>query len=532
MNISVEALKAPTQSTLDKWLNTPRLAHCGKYFTPSESSWRPDPTEASINCQMAIAHAHPGWQRWLQAALAYRMSEHQQSSIYALASVLSRAGQIELDPLNENHLIDLRERFNVGEFAQLASFIAFWGACESLDQRPDQALVDAYEALPRKKKATVDVILTLDPVKGPMTQVEQDALYQWASEKFSLGKLDPEHYLYLRLLMLYGLRSVQMRKMVFDDFIQCEDCYQIRVFWAKQKTADKAGWRTAFETFSLDKDLFDLIQGYKTIVLTRLKQEYPLGANWDKAINNVPLFRRKLIGGNNLADDAPLPVMLQSDNHAALENTPQAEFHVGTTSVNCWFERMQKQDGFPISPRTHQKLKIMNAHRFKHTLGTDLSNAGLGEHAMARALMHSDTRTVRKYRQVSAELMKLIDAKMSDHLAVVVSAFTGRVVADRASAVNGEREDRQIEDLAVCGASAVCHLDAPFTCYVCSKFQPFVDADHHTALERLERRREQTRAVDPTTGVLWDRAILACRKIILDCEALRAVSTPDRVKHD
>jgi len=101
-----------------------------------------------------------------------------------------------------------------------------------------------------------------------------------------------------------------------------------------------------------------------------------------------------------------------------------------------------------------------------------------------------------------------------------VNAFTGIIVTDRTSAKNGDRADRQIEDLAVCGATAACHLDAPYTCYACGKFQPLLHADHHAVLERLERRREQTIATDKTTGVLWDRAILACRKVILDCEVM------------
>ena len=148
---------------------------------------------------------------------------------------------------------------------------------------------------------------------------------------------------------------------------------------------------------------------------------------------------------------------------------------------------------------------------------------------MARALMHNNTHTVRKYRAVSAELMNLIDAKMSDHLALAVNAFTGTIVTDRASAKNGDRVDRQIEDLAFCGADAVCHLDAPFTCYGCGKFQPLLEADHAAVLERLERRRAQTIATDKTTGVLWDRAILACRKVILDCQALRQSASSEGV---
>jgi len=193
---------------------------------------------------------------------------------------------------------------------------------------------------------------------------------------------------------------------------------------------------------------------------------------------------------------------------------------------------MERMSDFPISSRTHQPLKISKGHRFRHTLGTDLSNAGLDEWSIASALMHSNTHTVRKYRAVSAELMKLIDEKMSDHLALVVRAFTGTIVTDRTSAKNGNQVDRQIEDLAICGADTVCHLDAPFSCYGCGKFQPLLEADHTSVLERLERRRAQIITTDKTTAVLWDRAILACRKVILDCQSLRQLACSYGVTHD
>lgn len=433
-------------------------------------------------------------------------------------SVLSRAAQVGLDPLNEYHVIDLRERFNMGEFSALTGFMKFWQECESLEQRPSQALIDAYDTLPRKKCPRNDVILRLDPEQGPFTQVEQDALHQWAHEQFCHGNLDPEHYLYLRLLMIYGQRGVQLRMMVFNDFVKTERGYQVRIFWAKQKDND-AGWREKSETFSLDEDLYNLVQAYRSIVLARLEQEYPGRADWDKAIANVPLFRRKL--ENRAVGRELLPVIVDMPDHTSLEQEPKAKFHASASVIRSWLLQMERRPDFPISSRTHQPLKISKGHRFRHTLGTDLSNAGLDEWSIASALMHSDTYTVRKYRAVSAELMKLIDEKMSDHLAIVVRAFTGTIVKDRASAKNGDRVNRQIEDLAVCGADAACHLDAPFTCYGCSKFQPLLDADHIAALDRLERRRAQTIATDKTTGVLWDRSILACRKVIIDCYALR-----------
>lgn len=518
MSISVDSLQAPTQETLDAWLNTPRLARCGKFFTPSEPMWRPDRARCGVvNWQAAIVCVSPEWQRWLHATLAYRMADVSQGTVEIVASVLSRSAQAGLNPLNEDHLIDLRERFNVGEFACLFTFMEYWKDCESVEQRPMQSLMDAYNSLPRKKHSSKDVVLSLDPEKGPFTQVEQDALHQWMHGQFCHGQLDPEQYLYLRLLMIYGQRRVQMRMMVFDDFIKTDQGHKVRLFWAKQRN-DDAGWRAKAEMFSLDEDLYTTVQAYKALILARLWEEYPDRANWDKAINHVPLFRRKL---ESSGYRSRLPVLIDLPNQKALENAPQPEFHVSEGSIRAWAQRAESMADFPISHRTHQPLKISRGHRFKYTLGTDLSNAGLDEWSIARALMHSNTRTVRKYRAVSAELMNFIDAKMSDHLALVVGAFTGTIVADRASAKNGDRVDRQIEDLAVCGADSACNLDAPFTCYGCGKFQPLLEADHAAVLERLERRRAQTIARDKTTGVLWDRAILACRKVILDCRALR-----------
>ena len=524
MNIAVEALQAPTKDTLDTWLNTPRLAKCGEVFTPAEPMWKPDKSTSSlVNWKAAIAGVSPDWQPWLHAALAYRMADMAASTVSGTASALSRAAQDGLDPLNEDHLITLRERFNNSEFSAIAAFMAFWRNCESLEQRPSQPLIDAYQALPRKKNSKNDVILSLDPKQGPLTRVEQDALYQWLHEQFCHGQLDCEQYLYLRILMIYGQRGVQLRMMVFADFTKSDQGCTVRFHWAKQR-GDEAGWREKFETFSLDHDLYRVVQAYKAMVLAQLWQTYPDGADWNAAIENVPLFRRKLDDEAELRERVNPPVLLDSPLQKSLEDAPQAIFHAGKKTIHAWIERIGRMEGFPISPRTHQPLIVTRSHRFRHTLGTDLSNAGMSEWAMARALMHKGTWTVRKYRQVSAELLALIDAKMSDHLALVVNAFTGIIVTDRTSAKNGELADRLIEDLAVCGADAACHLDAPFTCYACGKFQPLLDADHSSVLERLERRREQTIATDKTTGVLWDRAILACRKVITDCEAMRRSS--------
>lgn len=139
MNIAVEALQAPTKDSLNAWLNTPRLAKCGEVFTPAEPMWKPDKSAShSVNWKAAIACVSPDWQPWLHATLAYRMADVAADTVAKTASGLSRAAQEGIDPLNEDHLIALRERFQPTEFSTIAAFMAFWHDCESVEQRPSR----------------------------------------------------------------------------------------------------------------------------------------------------------------------------------------------------------------------------------------------------------------------------------------------------------------------------------------------------------------------------------------------------------
>ena len=514
MNISVKALTAPSEHTLEGWLNEPRKAMCGNKFTPSEPMWRPDATSTSVNWQAVLGCVEDDWQPWLHAALALRMAEIAQNSMRPLTDALIKAVKKKLNILDTRSLVNLREELRPNDLWALTSFLRSWGTYD-LEKKPRKELVQAYENLPKKKRSTNDVILSLDPEQGPLTPTEADALFHWCHQKFSVGELATERFLYLLLALRYGTRSKQQRMWVFDDFFEQAGKFKIRIFYAKQNGGH---WRDKSKLFDLDPIHYNLIKSYRNVTLAQLKKTYPDSADWDKAIGNVPLFRRVAINSGG----QQFPVLVPSDSHHVLENRAEAYFHVSAGTLKNWLVKIQGTQGFPISHRTHKPIKITSAHRFRHTYGTDLSNEGYSEFAIAEALLHSDPRSSKKYRDVSADLLRLCDEKMQDHLAVAIGAFSGRIVTSREVAENGHNADRQIQDLAVCGSSQMCHLDAPYSCYACPKFQPVLDADHSKALKRLEARRAKTMEVDTTVGLTWDRAILACRKVILDCEEMKA----------
>ena len=85
---------------------------------------------------------------------------------------------------------------------------------------------------------------------------------------------------------------------VFDDFFKDHGKPKIRIFFAKQKGGH---WREKSEVFDLNPTHYTLIQTYRATTLARLKETYPNSADWDKAIGNVPLFRRVSARNRNTA---------------------------------------------------------------------------------------------------------------------------------------------------------------------------------------------------------------------------------------
>ncbi|MAZ88372.1 MAG: integrase [Cellvibrionaceae bacterium] len=517
----MRSLEAPTEATIDDWLGQPQIANSGQFFTPSNDVWCPDISKRAINVLSAKSAVSEEWQPWLIAAMAYYMRERAQSSVASLAYALRVIGRESLTPLKGSDLIGIRERLRPTEFSHISSFIKFWCVCEELPVRPKLDLIEVYQELPRKKENRRDVVTSIDPLQGPFTPYERDALFQWCSGAFIDGRLSLDRFVYLRLLLVYGARAANIQQMVFGDIISTADTHRvIRLPKAKAKGI-KGGYRKELEAFKLYEDLYQLLSTYRRYVLERLKQEYPAHANWDLAINNVPVFRRVVIGHGSFGGD---PIIMDNGSLKGLEAAPDSQLHTPMMTLRAWIQLIGKTEDFPLSERTGNKLKI-HARRFRHTVGTDMATEGYGREAIAAALTHTDTRSAGKYIKTSIKMAKRIDEKLKDHLALVVNAFTGVIVSDRYVARNGDRADRQLSNLAVCGADSQCYMDAPLVCYQCPKFQPLLHADHQRALIELENRQAMSSNTGQNTAAVYDRAILACRRVIHDCQKILNATT-------
>ncbi|MFG7003145.1 hypothetical protein ACGYV2_33080, partial [Burkholderia pseudomallei] len=70
-------------------------------------------------------------------------------------------------------------------------------------------------------------------------------------------------------------------------------------------------------------------------------------------------------------------------------------------------------------------------------------------------------------------------------------------------------------EIGACGQDRLCALDPPFSCYVCPKFQPYVEADHQAVLnELLASRREREQRYGARLSIQLDDVIYAVAEVI------------------
>ncbi|MGM0987750.1 MAG: tyrosine-type recombinase/integrase [Pseudomonadota bacterium] len=183
-----------------------------------------------------------------------------------------------------------------------------------------------------------------------------------------------------------------------------------------------------------------------------------------------------------------------------------------------------------ISPVTNSLLRI-TPRRMRYTFGTNMVAEGASRNELARMLDHSNTQSVSVYFRLAGRIVEHLDKALAKKYSSVLDMFKGSIVLSDAEAVNGERKDKHLSflepgsldpigEIGVCGESNVCHLDPPYSCYLCNKFQPYAHADHDNVLAYLlEDREEKIKKYESKRlGIQLDDVIVAVAGVVERCK--------------
>ncbi len=400
------------------------------------------------------------------------------------------------DVLNYYASLDARKRWYMGT---LSAFLRLWhslghhgvptGVCDILDE------------LAPGGNPTGEAVLTHDPRKGPLSDVELEGLIAALQRSFERGETDLQSFVLVWVLLATGRRNIQLAALKLQDFRIETAADGTRFYWLDIPRAKQQGLsiRATSRRFKLSPQVGELVE-----LLVAYRRT--IDADWG---SDAPMFAGTKEGGG-----------------------PGLEGHLTGIMVADRLTSIVKKLNV-ISPRTGEALHI-TPRRLRYTIGTRAAAEGGNEFEIAELLDQSTSETARIYVKASSQMLERIDRATAEQLAPFAQAFAGVLVDQEADARRGQDPTSRIIDpstsdgpVGTCGTFSFCALSAPIACYTCIHFQPWLDGPHEEVLDDLLSRRQDLidRNGDIRIASINDRTILAVTRVVQLCQEKRAAVT-------
>ncbi|KWO58913.1 hypothetical protein WT98_04235 [Burkholderia territorii] len=242
---------------------------------------------------------------------------------------------------------------------------------------------------------------------------------------------------------------------------------------------------------------------------------------------------RTLVEANKMIDcgDYPRPMFMRDTVDRWLKETGVNEFgyHITVDTFRLLLERFASRMRLK-SPRTMRPMQI-TPRRLRYTFATTMVELGVSRRVLAAMLDHSDTQHVQVYYSLKGRrLTTILDRAAALKLGPLMRLFRGTLVPSPSNAVSGSDSAKNIcfvgdtssvtpVEIGACGQNRLCTLDPPFSCYLCPKFQPYVESDHRAVLdELLASRQERQTKYGLRLSIQLDDVIYAVAQVIREVD--------------
>ena len=343
-------------------------------------------------------------------------------------------------------------------------------------------------------------VLTMDPLTGPLTDIERSATQAALKDAFAAKKIALDDYLLAWLCLLLGQRNIQYAMLKVGDVREIAKAdgateYVLRVPRVKQGIAEAR--REQFKERLITPGIGKMLIDYASSVRTRFSGE----GKFAIPASQVPLFPQRKTTKKARPD---------FHHHMSPEGIGKR--------ISSVFEALQV-----YSERTGEPIKI-TSKRLRHTVATSAAREGHGELIIAELLDHSDTQNVGIYVKATPEIIERIDRAVALRMAPLAKAFAGVVIGNESAAIRGDdptsrivdpRFDETMKPMGSCGRGGPCSFMAPVACYTCKNFQAWVDGPHEAVLDYLlVERGRLIAAADVRIATVNDRTILAVAEVV------------------
>lgn len=364
-------------------------------------------------------------------------------------------------------------------------------------------VANMLDGLTLKQSPVGVAVATLDPEKGPLSDLEFEAIQAALNDSYARDEIDTEQLLLCYLLMSLGVRPVQLAMLKCCDLIVPESPdgdYVLKVPRAKQSgqfVRSEFKWRKL--THQIGEPLAAHMKGVQSEFADRLED-----------VSDAPLFPQRW-----LVENADSPGFKY---HACAPALSQRIANI-FTKLRVPSERLEQ--GIPVS-----------AIRFRRTFATRAAEEGWPLLVIAELMDHTNTKNVEVYAGLTSRIRAQFSRKIAMDMAPLAMAFAGKIIHKeeearrpyQATRIVDLRIDRSGATMGSCGSHVSCDFARPIACYGgCYEFEPWLDGPHEAALDYMLARREYLmNTTDPRVAVINDRAILGCAQVILRCRQILA----------
>lgn len=386
-----------------------------------------------------------------------------------------------------------------------------WGAENYSELGFSPVYAQSIEAIKIPGNPKGEAVRNADPEKGPLDRTLELPLISEALSKGHGENLQrAQENAAVALFLAFGrnpLSYAYLRECDFNNIADANEdpCFVVEVPRIKKRQrSPRDDLKTEYMDERLALHVAELIRINSNLVLKCTV--------WDFALpENRPIFISSTL---NL-------VAIKSKDYENLHNFESSKF-------NQLLRSFVKRHNIR-SPKT-QKPLIISCRRLRYTLATSLVIDGISRRELAIILDHSDTQHVDVYFDAAESIVTALDRATAVEFSKYLNLFKGKVISGDDEAINGDRPEKHLMfvddesvvdsiDIGVCGKSVICHLDPPFSCYLCPKFQPYKFSNHSSVLDILLKNREDRLEKYETSrlGVQLDDVIFAVAQVVSLC---------------
>lgn len=450
-----------------------------------------------------------------------RISTHAGYAVYhdVWREVLKYWGGDVAEKDTESHLISLfeaainRRRSRKSLWAMYRPIQWYiWSAENSLEAGFSEVYAQELEAMELPGNPKGEAVRMEDPESGPLHKALELPLLIASLKSDGCKKIEHvQQKVVVALSIAFGRNPANLTFLRESDFVPLipehdVPCYIIRMPRIKKR-------------FVNARD--DLLDEYLDPHFGRLIEQL-LECN-----KLIPL---NFSGRNFIApEERPLLINKNGNKAAILSKDIDNVFNLTSHDISRLLSGFVKRHNI-ISPLTGELMHV-TPRRLRYTLATGLAAEGISKRELARILDHTDTQHVSVYFEMAGKIVEHLDKATAKGFSKYLNLFKGKFIDSDEEAVNSMRGDKHLifvdeqnpedqSDIGVCGESSVCHLDPPYSCYLCPKFQPYRHADHEHVLEcLLAGREERLKKYDNARlGIQLDEVIAAVAQVAQLCE--------------